>query len=205
MVKVRSIRTTSSRIVVELEKPKRVTKFKPSAKEKNLMKIAKEALDQLRKSHDELNIEKKKSANQIKLLKEEVNDWRTSWGRLDIENLDLKKQIAEASISRPTRECFKHKVSKVKLHAVENLLKKVGAGPRMMRTSKGIYNCVTNSPDIMSKKSKTIAAGIVHYSTEPKMTWKEKQKFSKISGVSALSINKMTHLIQEHLSSSIHR
>ena len=34
MVKVRSVRTTSSRIVVELEKTKRVTKFKPSAKEK---------------------------------------------------------------------------------------------------------------------------------------------------------------------------
>ena len=201
MVKVRSVRATSSRIVLELEK----TKFKPSAKEKTLAKIAKEALDQLRKSHDELNIEKKKSANQIKLLKEEVNDWRTSWGRLDIENLDLKKQIAEVSITRPTRECFEHKVSKVKLHAVENLLKKVGAGPRMMRTSKGIYNCVTNSPDIMSKKSKTIAAGIVNYSTEPKMTWKEKQEFSKVSGVSALSINKMTHLIQEHLSSSIRR
>jgi len=205
MVKVRSVRTTSSRIVVELEKPKRVTKFKPSAKEKKLIKIAKEAIDQLGKSHDELETEREKSANQIKLLKEEVNHWRTTWGRLDIENLDLKKQIAEASITRTTCECFEHKVSKVKLHAVENLLKKVGAGPRMMRTSKGIYNCVTNSPDIMSKRSKTIAAGIVHYSTEPKMTRKEKQEFCKVSGVSALSINKMTHLIQEHLSSSIHR
>lgn len=201
MVKVRSIRSTSSRIVVELAKPQ----FKPSAKEKKLTKIAKEAIDQLRKSHDELNIEKKKSANQIKLLKEQVNHWRTTWGRLDIENLDLKKQIAEASITRPTRECFEHKVSKVKLHAVENLLKKMGAGPRLVRTSKGIYGCVTNSSDIMSKHSKTIAAGIIHYSTEPKMTCKEKQEFSKISGVSAMSINKVTNMIQEHLSSSIHR
>jgi hypothetical protein len=205
MVKVRSVRTTSSRIVVELEKTKRVTKFKPSAKERKLVKFAKEAIDQLGKSYDELETEREKYDNQIKKLKEEVNEWRTDWGRLDIENLELKRQIAGASLTRDTPGCFTKKISKVKLHAVENLLQKVGAGPSLVRTSKGVYGCVTNSPDIMAKQSKTIAAGIVHYSTEPKMTRKEKQEFCKVSGVSALSINKMTHLIQEHLSSSIHR
>jgi hypothetical protein len=196
MVKVRSVRTTSSRIVVELEKTKRVTKFKPSAKERKLVNIAKEAIDQLGKSYDELETEREK----IKKLEEEVNHWRWREGlaRRALENR-VQKDLIQAT------PCFEHKVSKVKLHAVENLLKKVGAGPSLVRTSKGVYGCVTNSPDIMAKQSKTIAAGIVHYSTEPKMTWKEKQEFCKVSGVSALSINKMTHLIQEHLSSSIHR
>jgi len=100
---------------------------------------------------------------------------------------------------------FEHKISKVKLLAVENLLKKMGAGPSLVRTSKGVYGCVAKSPNIMGKRSTTIAAGIVHYSTEPKMTTQERKEFSKISGVSLLSINNMTHLIQEHLSSSIRR
>ena len=138
-------------------------------------------------------------------MKEEVNEWRTDWGRLDIENLELKKQIAGASLTRDTPGCFTKKISKVKLLAVEHLLKKMGAGPSLVRTSKGVYGCVANSPDIMAKHSKTIAAGIVHYSTEPKMTIKEKREFCKVSGVSMPSINKMTHLIQEHLSSSIRR
>jgi hypothetical protein len=202
MVKVRSVRATSSRIVLELEKPKRVTKFKPSAKEKTLAKIAKEALDQLRKSYDEIETERVKYDNQIKKLEGDVSHWRS---RYRVTRKALETHVQKDLIQATPNTCFEHKVSKVKLHAVENLLKKVGAGPRMMRTSKGIYNCVTNSPDIMSKKSKTIAAGIVNYSTEPKMTWKEKQEFCKVSGVSALSINKMTHLIQEHLSSSIRR
>ena len=205
MVKVRSVRATSSRIVVELEKPKRVTKFKPSAKERKLVKFAKEAIDQLGKSYDELETEREKYDNQIKKLKEEVNEWRTDWGRLDIENLELKKQIAGASLTRDTPGCFTKKISKVKLLAVEHLLKKMGAGPSLVRTSKGVYGCVANSSDIMAKHSKTIAAGIVHYSTEPKMTIKEKREFCKVSGVSMPSINKMTHLIQEHLSSSIRR
>ena len=198
MVKVRSVRTTSSRIVLELEKPKRVTKFKPSAKERKLVKFAKEAID-------ELETEREKYDNQIKKLKEEVNEWRTDWGRLDIENLELKRQIAGASLTRDTPGCFTKKISKVKLQLLENLLKKVGAGPSLVRTSKGVYGCVANSSDIMAKHSKTIAAGIVHYSTEPKMTTKEKREFCKVSGVSMPSINKMTHLIQEHLSSSIRR
>ena len=198
MVKVRSVRTTSSRIVLELEKPKRVTKFKPSAKERKLVKFAKEAID-------ELETEREKYDNQIKKLKEEVNEWRTDWGRLDIENLELKRQIAGASLTRDTPGCFTKKISKVKLQLLENLLKKVGAGPSLVRRSKGVYGCVANSPDIMAKHSKTIAAGIVHYSTEPKMTIKEKREFCKVSGVSMPSINKMTHLIQEHLSSSIRR
>jgi hypothetical protein len=205
MVKVRSVRTTSSRIVLELEKPKRDTKFKPSAKEKNLTKIAKEAIYQLRKSYDEIETEREKYDNQIKKLKEEVNEWRTDWGRLDIENLELKKQIAGASLTRDTPGCFTKKISKVKLLAVEHLLKKMGAGPSLVRTSKGVYGCVANSPDIMAKHSKTIAAGIVHYSTEPKMTIKEKREFCKVSGVSMPSINNITHLIQEHLSNSIRR
>jgi transcription initiation factor TFIIIB Brf1 subunit/transcription initiation factor TFIIB len=100
---------------------------------------------------------------------------------------------------------FEHKISKVKLLAVENLLKKVGAGPSLVRTSKGVYGCVAKSPNIMGRRSTTIAAGIVHYSTEPKMTTRERKEFSKISGVSLPSINNMTHLIQEHLSSSIRR
>lgn len=64
MVKVRSVRATSSRIVLELEKPK----FKPSAKEKNLAKIAKEAIDRLGKSYDEIETERVKYDNQIKKL-----------------------------------------------------------------------------------------------------------------------------------------
>jgi hypothetical protein len=190
---------------LELEKPKRVTKFKPSAKERKLVKFAKEAIDQLGKSYDELETEREKYDNQIKKLKEEVNEWRTDWGRLDIENLELKRQIAGASLTRDTPGCFTKKISKVKLLAVENLLKKVGAGPSLVRTSKGVYGCVAKSPNIMGKRSTTIAAGIVHYSTEPKMTTQERKEFSKISGVSLLSINNMTHLIQEHLSSSIRR
>ena len=194
MVKVRSVRTTSSRIVVELEK----STFKQSAKEKKLIKFAKEAIDQLGKSYDELE-------TKIKRLEGDVKELMTHRGRLDIENLELKKQIAEASLACDTPGCFENEISKTKLWAIDTLLKKLGAGPSLVRTSKGVYGCVTNSPGIMSRRSKTIAAGIVHYSTEPKMTIKEKRGFCKVSGVSMPSINKMTHLIQEHLSSSIRR
>ena len=202
MVKVRSVRTTSSRIVLELEKPKRVTKFKPSAKEKNLTKIAKEAIEQLRKSYDEIETERVKYDNQIKKLKGEVSHCRS---RYRVTRKALETHVQKDLIQATPNTCFEHKISKVKLQAVENLLKKVGAGPSLVRTSKGVYNCVTNSPDIMAKQSKTIAAGIIHYSTDPKMTWKEKQEFCKVSGVSIPTIYKITHLIQEHLSSSIRR
>ena len=63
MVKVRSVRETSSRIVVEIEK----TQFKPSAKERKLEKNVKEAVDQLNKSRDEFDFERKKYNNQIKI------------------------------------------------------------------------------------------------------------------------------------------
>ena len=236
MVKVRSIRSTSSRIVVELERPT----FKPSAKEKKLIKIAEEAIDQLRKSHDDLETEREKSANQIKILKGKVKDLRThcrdvqkqitrARARENVARSRLHEAAAKRRVEaqeraridekrrveaqeRATNERqrnqprhFEHKISKVKLQAVENLLKKVGAGPSLVRTSKGVYGCVAKSPNIMGKRSTTIAAGIVHYSTEPKMTTRERKEFSKISGVSLLSINNMTHLIQEHLSSSIRR
>jgi hypothetical protein len=193
MVKVRSVRTTSSRIVVELEK----STFKQSAKEKKLIKFAKEAIDQLGKSYDELE-------TKIKRLEGDVKELMTHRGRLDIENLELKKQIAEASLACDTPGCFENEISKTKLWAIDTLLKKLGAGPSLVRTSKGVYGCVTNSPGIMSRRSKTIAAGIVHYSTEP-MSAKEKRDFCKVSGVSAISINKMTNMIRDHLSSSIHR
>ena len=202
MVKVRSVRATSSRIVLELEKPKRVTKFKPSAKEKNLMKIAKEAIEQLRKSYDEIETEREKYDNQIKKLEGEVSHWRSRYLR---RYEGLETHVQKDLIRATPNACFEHKISKVKLVAIENLLKKVGAGSSLVRTSKGVYGCVTNSPTIMGKRSKTIAAGIIHYSTEPQMTHQERKEFSKMSGVSLLSINKMTHLIQEHLSSSIRR
>ena len=194
MVKVRSVRTTSSRIVVELEK----STFKQSAKEKKLIKFAKEAIDQLGKSYDEIETEREK----IKKLEEEVSHWRS---RYRVTRKALETHVQKDLIQATPNTCFEHKISKVKLQAVENLLKKVGAGPSLVRTSKGVYNCVTNSPDIMAKQSKTIAAGIIHYSTDPKMTWKEKQEFCKVSGVSIPTIYKITHLIQEHLSSSIRR
>jgi len=234
MVKVRSIRETSSRIVVEIEK----TQFKPSAKEKTLIKITKEAIDQLNKSRDEFDFERKEYNNQIKKLKEEVKEMRTHCRdvqkqitRARAHATGLRSRLREAAAKRrveaqeraridekrrveaqerarndekETRN-FEHKISKVKLLAVENLLKKMGAGPSLVRTSKGVYGCVAKSPNIMGKRSTTIAAGIVHYSTEPKMTTQERKEFSKISGVSLLSINNMTHLIQEHLSSSIRR
>ena len=74
MVKVRSVRATSSRIVLELEKPKRVTKFKPSAKEKTLAKIAKEALDQLRKSYDEIETELELTEKGISIIQTSANE-----------------------------------------------------------------------------------------------------------------------------------
>jgi len=220
MVKVRSIRETSSRIVVEIEK----TQFKPSAKEKTLIKITKEAIDQLNKSRDEFDFERKEYNNQIKKLKEEVKEMRThcrevqkqitrARARENVTRSRLREAAAKrrveaqerARIDEKETRNFEHKISKVKLLAVENLLKKMGAGPSLVRTSKGVYGCVAKSPNIMGKRSTTIAAGIVHYSTEPKMTTQERKEFSKISGVSLLSINNMTHLIQEHLSSSIRR
>lgn len=235
MVKVRSVRETSSRIVVEIEK----TQFKPSAKEKTLIKITKEAIDQLNKSRDEFDFERKEYNNQIKKLKEEVKEMRTHCRdvqkqitRARAHATGLRSRLREAAAKRRVEaqeraridekrrvdaqeraklcekketQNFEHKISKVKLLAVENLLKKMGAGPSLVRTSKGVYGCVAKSPNIMGKRSTTIAAGIVHYSTEPKMTTQERKEFSKISGVSLLSINNMTHLIQEHLSSSIRR
>jgi len=235
MVKVRSVRETSSRIVVEIEK----TQFKPSAKEKTLIKITKEAIDQLNKSRDEFDFERKEYNNQIKKLKEEVKEMRTHCRdvqkqitRARAHATRLRSRLREAAAKRRVEaqeraridekrrveaqeraklcekketQNFEHKISKVKLLAVENLLKKMGAGPSLVRTSKGVYGCVAKSPNIMGKRSTTIAAGIVHYSSEPKMTTQERKEFSKISGVSLLSINNMTHLIQEHLSSSIRR
>ena len=85
MVKVQSIRETSSRIVVEIEK----TQFKPSAKERKLEKNVKEAVDQLNKSYNELKTEREKYDNQIKILKEEVEELRTYCR-------DVKKQITRA-------------------------------------------------------------------------------------------------------------
>ena len=233
MVKVRSVRETSSRIVVEIEK----TQFKPSAKERKLEKNVKEAVDQLNKSRDEFDFERKKYNNQIKKLKEEVKEMRTHCRdvqkqitRARAREYVTRSRLHEAAAKRRVEaqeraridekrrvearervklcekkktQNFEHKISKVKLLAVENLLKKMGAGPSLVRTSKGVYGCVAKSPNIMGKRSTTIAAGIVHYSTEPKMTTRERKEFSKISGVSLLSINNMTHLIQEHLSSSI--
>ena len=193
MVKVRSVRTTSSRIVVELEK----STFKQSAKEKKLMKIAKEAIDQLGKSYDEIETEREK----IKNLEEEVSHWRS---RYRVTRKALETHVQKDLIQATPNACFEHKISKVKLVAVEDLLKKVGAGPSLVKTSKGVYGCVTNSLGIMSRRSKTIAAGVVHYSTEP-MSAKEKRDFCKVSGVSAISINKITNMIRDHLSSSIHR
>ena len=235
MVKVRSIRETSSRIVVEIEK----TQFKPSAKERKLEKNVKEAVDQLNKSRDEFDFERKEYNNQIKKLKEEVKEMRTHCRdvqkqitRARAHATGLRSRLREAAAKRRVEaqereridekrrveaqeraklcekketQNFEHKISKVKLLAVENLLKKMGAGPSLVRTSKGVYGCVAKSPNIKGKRSTTIAAGIVHYSTEPKMTTQERKEFSKISGVSLLSINNMTHLIQEHLSSSIRR
>jgi chromosome segregation ATPase len=235
MVKVRSVRETSSRIVVEIEK----TQFKPSAKERKLEKNVKEAVDQLNKSRDEFDFERKKYNNQIKKLKVEVKEMRThcrdvqkqitrARARENVTRSRLHEAAAKRRVEAQERAridekrrvearervklCekketrnFEHKISKVKLLAVENLLKKMGAGPSLVRTSKGVYGCVAKSPNIMGKRSTTIAAGIVHYSTEPKMTTQERKEFSKISGVSLLSINNMTHLIQEHLSSSIRR
>lgn len=235
MVKVRSVRETSSRIVVEIEK----TQFKPSAKERKLEKNVKEAVDQLNKSRDEFDFERKKYNNQIKKLKEEVKEMRTHCRdvqkqitRARAREYVTRSRLHEAAAKRRVEaqeraridekrrvearervklcekketQNFEHKISKVKLQAVENLLKKMGAGPSLVRTSKGVYGCVAKSPNIMGKRSTTIAAGIVHYSTEPKMTTRERKEFSKISGVSLLSINNMTHLIQEHLSSSIRR
>ena len=235
MVKVRSVRETSSRIVVEIEK----TQFKPSAKERKLEKNVKEAVDQLNKSRDEFDFERKKYNNQIKKLKEEVKEMRTHCRdvqkqitRARAREYVTRSRLHEAAAKRRVEaqeraridekrrvearervklcekkktQNFEHKISKVKLLAVENLLKKMGAGPSLVRTSKGVYGCVAKSPNIMGKRSTTIAAGIVHYSTEPKMTTRERKEFSKISGVSLLSINNMTHLIQEHLSSSIRR
>jgi predicted RNase H-like nuclease (RuvC/YqgF family) len=220
---------------VEIEK----TQFKPSAKERKLEKNVKEAVDQLNKSRDEFDFERKKYNNQIKKLKGEVKEMRLHCHgvqkqitRARARENAMRSRLHEAAAKRrveaqeraridekrrvearervklcekkETRN-FEHKISKVKLLAVENLLKKVGAGPSLVRTSKGVYGCVAKSPNIMGRRSTTIAAGIVHYSTEPKMTTRERKEFSKISGVSLPSINNMTHLIQEHLSSSIRR
>ena len=188
MVKVRSVRETSSRIVVEIEK----TQFKPSAKEKTLIKITKEAIHQLNKSRDEFDFERKKYNNQIKKLKEEVKEMRThcrdvqkqitrARARENVARSRLHEAAAKRRVEAQERaridekrrveaqeraklcekketQNFEHKISKVKLLAVENLLKKMGAGPSLVRTSKGVYGCVAKSRVLA-----TLIADIVLY------------------------------------------
>jgi len=84
---------------MELEKPQ----FKPSAKEKKLIKIAKEAIDQHGKSYNELETEREKYDNQIKILKEEVEELRTYCR-------DVKKHI--------TRARARENVARSRLHEV---------------------------------------------------------------------------------------
>ena len=103
MVKVRSVRTTSSRIVVELEK----STFKQSAKEKKLIKFAKEAIDRLGKSYDEIETERVKYDNQIKKLKGEVSHWRS---RYRVTRKALETHVQKDLIQATPNTCFEHNI-----------------------------------------------------------------------------------------------